>query len=1286
MRSSLSDNLEHQEIVASPSWSHCEGLIKSFEEAWISGQTPAIHDFLRVEQRLRHALLIELVHIDLEFRYKTGQGARAEHYLQLYPELTNNTRFLLELIEAEFNLRRQDREPVVWDEYFARFPSLQSELAARREIVEERTIPPFTTGGSGSDATLAIPEIPGFEVVEQIGRGGMGIVYKALEQDLNRHVALKILPADYAQDPDRLQRFLREARTASALNHPHICTIHALGEHHGCPYIVMEYIEGKTLHEVAASKPPLQTVARIVSQAARALAAAHNAGVVHRDVKPHNIMVRDDGYVKVLDFGLARRLPSLEGNQSVCETDPGTLLGTVAYMSPEQANGKAVDAASDVFSLGIVLYRLATARHPFKGESNLGTLHAIANVHPSPPSAWNPQLSGSFDRLIEAMLHKDPQRRPTASQVEATLQALGEGSVTTAPTVPLRAVVHREPELRALRQAFNRAESGQGLMVCICGEPGIGKTTVVEDFLSELAPRGCLIARGHCSERLGESEAYLPVIEVLDDLLRCATESVRTQFQQLAPTWYAQLDKGAAADAKSAAAHRASSQNAMLREFHDLMEDVSRATTVVLFLDDIHWADVSTVDLLAHLGRTLSKMRVLLLVSYRPTELLLGPHPFHNVRHELRAKGTCTELQLGFLDRADVERYLELVFPNHDFPPGFAELIYARTEGSPLFLADLLLYLRECKVIAAEGDRWTLARAVPDSSDLPESVRSMIQCKLEHLAPEDRKLLAAASVQGVEFDSVTVAEALQLDVAETEERLQEIDRVHGLVRALREQEFPDRTLTCRYAFVHILYQQALYADLPPARRAGLSLSLARTLQNHYGLENPDAAAQLGCLFEVGRDFAQAAKQFYRAAENAGRMFAHREAIVLAKRALRLLRNLPETPDRDVLELSLQTMLGLQLQVTRGFAAGEAKQAYMRAHELCRRSGSVAASFPVLWGLWLFLKVRSELPRAQEMAEELLRLSWQENDPDLALQAHQALAVTSLCRGAPMVTLQHTEQAAALYDPRRHRTHSFHFGQDPGIICKAIGAVALCLLGYPEQAKQQSDEAVSRSRDLSPNSQAVALHFAAMLHQIRRDAARTREQAAASRAIARQHGFSFWLAGGTVLGGWAEAVSNSPELALPQIQQGLKDWIATESVTYHTYFLGVHADVLLQSGRVQEAYDTLHQALELVTQTQEGLYEPELYRLRGEALLRSDPPSPQHRIHAEQDLLHSLTLARRQQAKLLELRTATSLARLHRASDKGPESKARLQAVCDNFTEGFDAPDFQEARLLLRELA
>jgi predicted DNA-binding transcriptional regulator YafY/tRNA A-37 threonylcarbamoyl transferase component Bud32 len=265
-----------------------------------------------------------------------------------------------------------------------------------------------------------------YVILEELGVGGMGVVYKARDTRLGRHAALKFLPPELAGDPQRLERFRREARTASALNHPHICTVHDIGDHDGQPYLVMELIEGRTLREIVGQRLSLRELMQLGGQVARALAAAHAAGIVHRDIKPENIMVRADGYAKVVDFGLALLDSTgivLHGSDDGMSSEMGRLIGTIRYMSPEQARGEAVGSPSDIFSLGICLYELATGRHPFTASSRSGVLRAIISETPPLPSRFNPEIPEALEALIERMLDKDPHRRPAAQEVADALLA-----------------------------------------------------------------------------------------------------------------------------------------------------------------------------------------------------------------------------------------------------------------------------------------------------------------------------------------------------------------------------------------------------------------------------------------------------------------------------------------------------------------------------------------------------------------------------------------------------------------------------------------------------------------------------------------------------------------------------------------------------------------------------------------------------------------------------------------------------------------------------------------------
>jgi predicted ATPase len=1270
-------------------WSALKDAVRSFEKGWRQGPRPAIDDYLPADLPLRRRVLIELVHIDLELRLKTGEHARVEEYLARYPELAADRGVALELIAAEYDLRQRREPGLSLEEYLERFPAYHAELA---EQIAHRTVVDTATPQQPRRAETP-PEVAGFEILSLLGRGGMGVVYKARQHSLDRHVALKFLPEECARDPLWLARFRREARTASALNHPHICTIYDTGESAGRPFLCMELVQGRTLETLIGQRLAVEELARLLRQAARALAAAHAAGVVHRDIKPANLMVRDDGILKVLDFGLARRLPQSGTPRTGSSTELDTRVGTLLYMSPEQARAEPVDAATDIFSLGLVMYELATGQHPFQADSDLGVLQAIVAQSPAPPSRLNPEVPAQLEALTHHMLTKDPRLRPTALEVETALTHLTV-KLPAEQIRPLaaasRPTVGRKQEWAALRAGFEEASAGRGSFLCVTGEPGLGKTTLVESFLEELAADGRAksLARGRCSERLAGAEAYLPFLEALDSLLQGegGAAAART-MKLLAPTWYVQLAPLAADDpslARVLAEAKEASQERRKREFGVFLQELSRQRPLIMFLDDIHWADPSSVDLLAYLGSKCTSWRLLLVLTYRPSDLYRSQHPFGPVKLELQGRGVCREIALPFLSRDDVGHYLSLAFAGHRFPDEFAAVLHARTEGNPLFMVDLLRYLRDRGVLVQDQGQWALIRALPDlQRELPESVRGMIQRKVEQLSETDRPLLMAASIQGVEFDSAVVARLVGRDAADVEERLDVLERVHVMVRRLREQTYPDRTLTLRYGFVHVLYQNALYASLAPSRKAAWSALAARALVDHHGEKSTGMAAELALLFEVARDHERAADYYRVAAENAARIFAHHEAIALARRGLAILETLPDTPDRARRELPLRMTLAMQLQVAVGYAAPEAEPAYVRARALCEELQDAAPLFLVLWGLWMFHEVSSHLEQSQELAQRLLALAQDARDTSKLLQAHLALSVSSLSLGDPAAARHHAEQAVTLYDPKKHGSQTYLYGQDPGVGGLAFGAVALWLLGYPDQAAERGRQAIALGRAQGhPTSHALALYFSMMVQQYCREPPAVQQGAEAITAIATEHGLSLWLANGLIMRGWALAEQGACAVGIAMLRQGMTDWAATGAETHRTFFLGLLAEALGRGGQIEEGLSVLTEALTMMHGTGTVFHAAELHRLRGEFLLRQDAAA--HR-EAEACFHEALSIARRQQAKSLELRAAMSLARLYRKLNREAEARPMLAECYGWFTEGFTTHDLQEARTVLAEL-
>jgi predicted ATPase len=1211
----------------------------------------------------------------LEKAWQAGQRPLLEEYLAEVPGSAAAV-LLRELILVDALYRRRAGEAVRPTDYQARFPALDSTWLADALPQGGGEGPPAAPVPDGA-AGQPPPSVPGYTLLGELGRGGMGVVYKAQDDRLGRPVALKVLHGPRCRDPEALDRFRREARTASALNHPHICTIYALEEHQGQPFLVMELIEGQTLRARVGQGAPLPQLLRWVGQVARALRAAHAAGIVHRDVKPENLLVRPDDVVKVLDFGVARLLPDSAVRalaRTGKGTDPGTLVGTVRYMAPEQARCEPVGSAADVFALGIVLYELAAGLHPFEADSALDTLHALVSQQPLSPSRLNPSLAGPVEALILRMLEKDPGRRPAAEEVDELLGELARcgGGGQAAPAVPVgkSLTVGRRRELAELHRAFDSALVGRGLLVCVTGEAGLGKTTLAERFLDDrlLQDHSFYLARGRCSERLAGSEAYLPVLEALESLLRGpGGDALAETLKWLAPSWYVQV-LPLATDTPSfirlAVEARTSSQERLKRELLAFLEEVGRARPVLFFLDDVHWADASTVDLLAYLGSRVGGLRLLLVVTYRPADLLLARHPFWPVKLDLQGRGLCREIALGFLSRADVEGYLALAFPGHAFPAGFADLVHARTEGNPLFLVDLLHYLRDRHVLAEADGCWVLAQAVPDlCRELPESVRSLILRLIDQLDDDQRRLLRVASVQGQEFDSAVVAEVLSLDAAEVEERLEVLDRVHGLVRRLREDELPDGTPTLRYAFVHTLYQNALYGSLQPTRKAALSAAVARSLLAHYGGVGEGVTAQLALLFEAARDGPRAADFFLRAARNAFRVFANQEAAALARRGLEQLGPLPDGPARRERELRLQMALGVSLRATRGFADAEVEQAHARARELCRQVEPAAPLFPLLWALCLYYVVRGQVRTGGELSEQLLGLAAGVGNPALLVQAHARQGTTLLHLGEPGRARDHFETALGLYEGHRLQSQALLYGVDPAVTCRAFLAWALWLLGQPDGALQSADEALARAREGSqPLTLAHAHFFKAFVHQLRREADDTRHGAEAVIALCRDEGLPYYEPLAMIWRGWAVAARGEAAAGIDAVHQGLATARAAGMDVLRPQALAMLAELRAASGQVEEGLAATAEGLALAQAGGERGFESELYRLRGELLLAGAGADPARRAEAEACFRQAVAGARGQGARALELRAQLSWDRLcGNGKDQGPSPGVGLES-------------------------
>ena len=545
---------------------------------------------------------------------------------------------------------------------------------------------------------------------------------------------------------------------------------------------------------------------------------------------------------------------------------------------------------------------------------------------------------------------------------------------------PMRPIVGRRTELARLRGWWDRALRGERQIVFVTGEPGIGKSTVVDAFVAQVSGEGeTWSARGQCIEHYGGGEPYLSVLDALARLCRGAQgERVTAVLRHSAPTWLAQMPwlLGAAERAALERRARGSTRDRMLRELAEAVEALSRERPLLLLLEDLHWSDGATVDLLAWLARRREAARLLLIGSYRPVDAIAGGHPLRAATEELARHRCCTELAVEPLTGADIAEYLSAQLPPD--PAGttsleeLASVIHRRTDGHPLFMVTLVDHLlsRESHTVEkAQG--WMQVAIAEVERELPDSLRQMIEQQLRALKDEERRVLDAASVAGIEFSAAAVAAGLAIDVAAAEERCAALERQQRFLLRSGVEASPDGMVTQRYRFRHGLYQHVVYREVPEGTRVQLHQRVGRQLEEGYGTAAGDRAAELAGHFERGLDHARAVRYRRQAADNAMQRCAYREAVEHVTTARTLLASLPDGRERIQSELAVLTTLGPALIATRGHAAPEVEDTYVRARELCLQIGETPLLFRVLRGLSMLYLNRAELHRVRELAEERL---------------------------------------------------------------------------------------------------------------------------------------------------------------------------------------------------------------------------------------------------------------------------------------------------------------------------
>lgn len=883
-------------------------------------------------------------------------------------------------------------------------------------------------------------------------------------------------------------------------------------------------------------------------------------------------------------------------------------------------------------------------------------------------------------RFIETIPHQG-YRFLAAVRREATQRAAGEAQTPTDPRS--RGLIERERERALLDRGLDRTLNRQRQIVFVTGEPGIGKTTLVDAFVEALPNRhGVLVGRGQCVEQYGGSEAYLPVLEAIGQLCRHrAGKRVLGILNQYAPTWLVQLP-ALLTDSELDALQRktqGAGRDRMLREMAEALEALSVEMPLTLVFEDLHWSDHSTLDLLGVLARRREPARLLVLATYRPTDVIVSGHPLRALTQELQARGLCEEVPLGFLSEPAIATYLSDRFGATSDDTAFrslAHVMHRRTDGNPLFMVNVADDLVARGVLAVCDGAWHVQGDVEWlGAGVPDGLKPLIDRQFERLPPEDQRLLEAASVAGRVFSCASVAAALEVPREEVEERCDRLSR-----RGVFISEAVDVGIG-HYAFLHDLHAHALYDGLSASRRMRLHGRVAEFEAQASATYVRGHAAQLALHFERAGDAANAVTHLQQAATNALARQAFQEAIESLQRALVLLAMLPESSERDESELAAQTLLITPLRVAHGFGSHEVAVATARARELSERLPSTPALLPALLGMARLHVARTELSDAAGLVGRLVRLADAAPDP-LPLVTDSVIVYVCYFRGELTTAMQHAERGAAAYDIARHRSVALTYGDDPGVRCLGQGAWAMWALGYPDRARAMAAAGLDLAQAIEiPHCEAQALFFSCWLHLLIRDVQAASEALDQLERISLQHGLRQFQAEGIAMRGCL-LVQQGEDLssAAAFLGRGLADQASTGVRLKAPWFLASLAESLAGCRATRQARALADEAVASAERTGELMDRMHALTVKGDlcaAASRDD--------EATTCFDQVIVLARQRAARAMELRAATRLARVHQRRGRITEARAFLGDIYGGFTEGFETPDLQDARALLDSL-
>lgn len=844
----------------------------------------------------------------------------------------------------------------------------------------------------------------------------------------------------------------------------------------------------------------------------------------------------------------------------------------------------------------------------------------------------------------------------------------------------LTALVDREEEIALLADRWSRVRQPSGQVVLISGEGGIGKSRLVRVLKERVVNEPHLWLECYCSPYYQSTPLYAVIDLLTQGLGWTRQDSPETKLAKLEhglaragfavsevlPPLAALLSLALPSVRPEPVSSPARRKQQTLEALRAWLAGMASQRPVVLVVEDLHWIDPSTLEFLSLLIDRMPP--ILLLLTARPE--FHPPWPMH---------AHVTQLTLSRLGREHVAQMAERVAGDKTLPPEVVEQVVGRTDGIPLFVEELTKLLLDSEVVREERGSYAAAGNVPPTG-IPASLHDSLMARLDRLASA-KSVAQLAAMLGREFSyellhAVAPFDKRSLGGALTQLVNAELVYQRGVP--------PDAT----YRFKHALIHDAAYQSLLKSTRQQYHQRIAQVLTERFSelvVSQPELVAH---HYTEGGLGAQAINYWYMAAQRAVESSANLEAISYLRKALELLTALPAGDERTHLELALQTLLGVALMSCKGYGAPEVEATFGRARQLCHDLGEAAQPFPVLRGLWAFAIVRGHLSEAREMASELLETARRADDNALLLEAYYALGCTLFYLGEPRASLDWSEQGIALYDPGLHRSHTQLYGADPGVTCRCYAALALWQLGYADQALVRIREAQALAEETAqPVNVAFGLTFGAIVHQSRGDAEATHKCAEGAVAVATEQVLPFWASLARAFVGWAWFKDGNLDRGIAEIERGLAENLEAGAEVGRPKNCALLAEALTARGDTAAALEALGEGFDAITATRACYEEAELHQLRGKVLLTQCAAGVDDASSAEAEACfrRGIEVARKQGARSLELRCATSLGGLLYRRGLREEARHVLAPVYESFTEGLDTADLYAARALLAQL-